>query len=103
MGVGGASATGVGEEVTRIAGTARVVASMRAGLSPQAACREAVEHIIRLRGDAIKDMQVGFLALGADGQIGAFSILPGFTYAVTRLSGATSVLPAESWIAAPPR
>ena len=39
-GVGGATSTGLGEEVTRIAGTARVVASMRAGLSPQAACEE---------------------------------------------------------------
>ncbi|WP_442681200.1 N(4)-(beta-N-acetylglucosaminyl)-L-asparaginase [Sphingomonas sp. ASY06-1R] len=95
-GVGAAASTGVGEEVTRIAGTARVVASMRAGLSPQAACREAVEHIARLRGDAVKGMQVGFLALGADGRIGAFALLPGFTYAVTRHSGAAQVLPSPS-------
>jgi N4-(beta-N-acetylglucosaminyl)-L-asparaginase len=95
-GVGAAASTGVGEEVTRIAGTARVVASIRAGLSPQAACREAVEHIARLRGDAIKGMQIGFLALGADGQIGAFALLPGFTYAATRHSGVTKVLPSSS-------
>jgi len=95
-GVGGATATGVGEEVTRIVGTARVVASMRAGLSPQAACREAVEHIARLRGAALKDAQVGFLALGADGRVGAFALLPGFTYAVTRFSGKTEVLPSAS-------
>lgn len=99
-GVGAAASTGVGEEVTRIAGTARVVASMRAGLSPQAACREAVEHIARLRGDAIKGMQVGFLALGQDGQVGAFALLPGFTYAVTRHSGTTVVLPSESLFSA---
>lgn len=92
--VGGATATGVGEEVTRIVGTARVVASMRAGLSPQAACREAVQHIARLRGDALKDVQVGFLALSANGQVGAFALLPGFTYAVTRHSGKTEVIPA---------
>ncbi len=95
-GVGGATATGLGEEVTRIAGTARVVASMRAGLSPEAACREAVEHIARLRGDAIKDTQVGFLALSADGRVGAFSLLPGFTYAVTRGTAPTEVRPAPS-------
>ncbi|WP_116089566.1 N(4)-(beta-N-acetylglucosaminyl)-L-asparaginase [Sphingomonas crusticola] len=100
-GVGAAASTGVGEEVTRIAGTARVVASMRAGLSPQAACREAVEHIARLRGEAIKGMQVGFLALGADGRIGAFALLPGFTYAVTRHSGAAEVLPSPSLLGAP--
>jgi len=99
-GVGAAASTGVGEEVTRIAGTARVVASMRAGLSPQAACREAVEHIARLRGDAIKGMQVGFLALARDGQVGAFALLPGFTYAVTRHSGAAVVLPSPSLLSA---
>lgn len=95
-GVGTAASTGVGEEVTRIAGTARVIASMRAGLSPQAACEEACRHIARLRGDAIKGMQVGFLALGARGEVGAYALLRGFTYAVTRHSGATEVLPAQS-------
>jgi N4-(beta-N-acetylglucosaminyl)-L-asparaginase len=95
-GVGAAASTGVGEEVTRIAGTARVVASMRAGLSPQAACEEAVKHIAQLRGDAIKGLQVGFLALGQDGRIGAYALLPGFTYAVTRHSGVSEVLPSAS-------
>jgi N4-(beta-N-acetylglucosaminyl)-L-asparaginase len=95
-GVGGATATGVGEEVTRIAGTARVVASMRAGMSPGAACREAVEHIARLRGDAVKDAQVGFLAVGRDGTVGAFALLPGFTYAVTSFDGKTELRPSPS-------
>lgn len=94
-GIGGAASTGVGEEVTRIVGTSRVVASMRAGLSPQAACREAVEYIARLRGDAIQGMQVGFLALSAAGEVGAYALMPGFTYAVTRLSGKTQLLPSD--------
>jgi N4-(beta-N-acetylglucosaminyl)-L-asparaginase len=98
-GVGAAASTGVGEEVTRIAGTARVVASMRAGMSPQAACEEAVKHIARLRGDAIKGMQVGFLALGARGEVGAYALLRGFTYAVTRHSGVSEVLPSASLFA----
>lgn len=95
-GVGAAASTGVGEEVIRIAGTARVVASMRAGMSPMAACREACEHIAHLRGDAIKGLQVGFLALSAAGEVGAFALMPGFTYAVTRHSGATEVSPSGS-------
>jgi N4-(beta-N-acetylglucosaminyl)-L-asparaginase len=99
--VGAAASTGVGEEVTRIAGTARVVASMRAGLSPQAACEEAVKHIAALRGDAIKGLQVGFLALGHDGRVGAYALLPGFTYAVTRHSGAAETLPAASLFGEP--
>lgn len=100
-GVGAAASTGVGEEVTRIAGTARVVASMRAGMSPQAACEEAVKHIAQLRGDAIKGLQVGFLALGQDGRVGAFAVLPGFTYAVTRHSGESVVLPSQSLFSQP--
>ena len=99
-GVGAAASTGVGEEVIRIAGTARVVGSMRAGMSPLAACREACAHIARLRGDAIKGLQVGFLALSAAGEVGAFALLPGFTYAVTRHSGAVEVLPSESLFSA---
>lgn len=95
-GVGAATSTGVGEEVIRIAGTARVVSSMRSGMSPLAACREAVEHVARLRGDGIKGEQVGFLALASNGAVGAFALQPGFTYAVTDSSGHTRVLPSAS-------
>ena len=95
-GVGAATATGVGEEVTRIAGSARVVSSLRAGLSPTDACREAVEHIVRLRGDAVADAQVGFLALDRHGRFGAFALQPGFTFAVTDRTGRTRVLPSAS-------
>jgi N4-(beta-N-acetylglucosaminyl)-L-asparaginase len=95
-GVGGATSTGVGEEVTRVAGSARVVASMRAGRSAQQACEEVVRHIAALRGDAIKGMQVGFLALNAKGELGAFCLLPGFTYAATDSRGTTTVHPAPS-------
>ncbi len=95
-GVGGATSTGVGEEVTRVAGSARVVASMRGGASPQQACEEVVRHIAHLRGDAIRGVQVGFLALDTKGNVGAFCLLPGFTYAVTDARGTTRVLKANS-------
>jgi N4-(beta-N-acetylglucosaminyl)-L-asparaginase len=98
--VGAAASTGVGEEVIRIAGTARVIASMRGGMGPKAACREACAHIAQLRGEAIRGLQVGFLALSAAGEVGAFALLRGFTYAVTRHSGAAEVLPAESLFSA---
>jgi N4-(beta-N-acetylglucosaminyl)-L-asparaginase len=95
-GVGGATSTGLGEEVTRTVGTARVVASMRHGMTPQAACEEAAKHIASLRGDAIKGVQVGFLAMDTAGRIGAFCLLPGFTYAVTDSAGRTRVEKAPS-------
>ena len=50
----------------------------------------------RLGGDAIRDLQVAFLALSADGQLVSFALLPGFTYAATRFSGKTEVLPSAS-------
>ncbi|WP_293872491.1 MULTISPECIES: N(4)-(beta-N-acetylglucosaminyl)-L-asparaginase [unclassified Sphingomonas] len=99
-GIGAATSTGLGEEVTRVSGTARVVASMRAGLSAQAACEEVVRHIARLRGDAIKGTQVGFLALSPKGEVGAFCLLPGFTYAVTDAAGVTVVKKGASLFAA---
>ena len=95
-GIGGATSTGLGEEVTRVAGSARVVASMRSGASPQKACEEVVRHIAHLRGDAIRGVQVGFLALDPKGNVGAFCLLPGFTYAVTDARGVTKVLKAAS-------
>jgi N4-(beta-N-acetylglucosaminyl)-L-asparaginase len=94
-GVGAATSTGVGEEVTRIAGTARVVASMRAGRSAQAACEEAVRHLSKMRGDAVRGKQVGFLAMSAAGEVGAFALMAGFTYAVTDATGSTRVVPAS--------
>lgn len=95
-GVGAATSTGVGEEVMRIAGSARVVHSMRTGLSPAAACREAVLHIRRIRGERLKDEQVGFLALDRAGRWGGFALQPGFTFAVTDAAGQTRVIKSDS-------
>jgi N4-(beta-N-acetylglucosaminyl)-L-asparaginase len=67
---------------------------MRAGRSPQEACEEAVRHLIRVRGEATRGEQVGFLALSASGEVGAFALMSGFTYAVTDRAGGTRVLPA---------
>ncbi|MFB2119599.1 N(4)-(beta-N-acetylglucosaminyl)-L-asparaginase [Parapedobacter sp. 2B3] len=80
--VGGATATGVGEEVIRTVGSFLVVELMRQGLSPRDACREAVERIIKKKPETAKEIQVGFLALNKQGEYGAFSLQKGFSYAV---------------------
>ncbi len=82
--VGGACATGMGEAVIRIAGSATVVELMRHGKSPQEACEEAVNRIIKKHND-IEGMQVGFLAMNKQGEIGAYSVYAGFNYAMTSL------------------
>lgn len=79
--VGGATSTGVGEEVIRTAGSFLVVELMRQGRSPHEACEEAVRRIVKKRPDGAKELQVGFLALRRDGAVGAHAIQKGFTFA----------------------
>ena len=45
--IGAACATGVGEEVMKTVGSFLIVELMRQGMSPDAACREAVERIVQ--------------------------------------------------------
>lgn len=85
--VGAATSTGVGEEVVRICGSHLVVEYMRQGISPELACKKAVERMIKLRGDKARSLQVGFLALNKKGQFGGWAIQKGFTYAVQTSAG----------------
>ncbi len=79
--VGAACATGLGEAVIRISGSAIVVELMRNGMSPNEACKEAVNRIIKKHKD-LTNMQVGFLALNKYGEAGGYSVYAGFNYAL---------------------
>ncbi|MFC5741111.1 N(4)-(beta-N-acetylglucosaminyl)-L-asparaginase [Dyella tabacisoli] len=94
--VGAATSTGVGEEVIRNAGSFLVVELMRQGRSPQEACHEAVMRIVKRRPHAAKDLQVGFLAMNRHGEVGAWAIQPGFSYAVCDAQRQDGLLPAKS-------
>lgn len=80
--VGAATATGQGEDVIRICGSHLVVELMRQGLSPEAACKKAVERIIKIKGAKAKDIQVGFIAINKQGEYGGYCIQKGFNFAV---------------------
>ncbi|GHE33493.1 N(4)-(beta-N-acetylglucosaminyl)-L-asparaginase [Sphingobacterium griseoflavum] len=80
--VGGATSTGVGEEVIRTVGSFLVVELMRQGYSPEAACKEAVARIVKKKPDTAREIQVGFLALNKKGEYGSYALQSGFTYAV---------------------
>jgi N4-(beta-N-acetylglucosaminyl)-L-asparaginase len=80
--VGACTATGQGEDVIRVAGSHSVVELMRQGLSPEAACKKVIERIVRIKKNNVKDIQVAFLALNKKGQVGAFAIHKGFSYAI---------------------
>lgn len=81
---GGAVATGHGEEVLRVAGASAAVEAMRHGRSAQAAAWSVVERIARVTPSDPDAIQIGVLALGPDGEIGAAGLQPGFNYVVTR-------------------
>jgi N4-(beta-N-acetylglucosaminyl)-L-asparaginase len=99
--VGAAVATGHGEEVIRIAGCHTVVELMRQGLTPDEACKKAVERIIsnaKRRKKPYNELQIGFLALNKKGVHGAYCLQKGFNYAIcsptinNQLTDAKSVL-----------
>lgn len=79
--VGAACATGVGEAVIRIAGSAIVVELMRNGKNPQEACEEAVNRIIAKHKN-LDNLQVGFIALDKNGNHGCYSVYKGFNMAL---------------------
>jgi len=95
--IGGATSTGVGEEVIRNVGSFLVVELMRQGYSPEAACREAVMRIIRKKPETAKNIQVGFLALNKKGEYGAFAIQKGFSFAVCNAEKNDLLIPGKSY------
>jgi N4-(beta-N-acetylglucosaminyl)-L-asparaginase len=94
--VGGATSTGVGEEVIRNVGSFLVVELMRHGMSPEDACREAVNRIIKKKPQTAKEIQVGFLAINKNGEYGAYALQSGFTFAVCNAEKQDLIVPGKS-------
>lgn len=79
--IGGACATGLGELVLRTLGSFLAVELMRQGMSPQEACEEVVNRIVK-KNPNYKEVQVGVLAVNKKGEIGAYAIQKGFNFAL---------------------
>ncbi|HEY9185467.1 MAG TPA: N(4)-(beta-N-acetylglucosaminyl)-L-asparaginase [Salegentibacter sp.] len=77
--VGGAVATGLGEEIMKNVSSFLIVELMRQGKSPQESCEIAMNRLIS-KNPNYKDFQVAFLALNKKGEVGSFCIHQGFTY-----------------------
>lgn len=92
--VGAATATGVGEEVIRIAGAHTIVEMMRFGYSPEEACKKAIERVMKRKGN--DKIQVGFLALNKNGEYGSYAITPDFEFAVYTEEGGSQLLKTKS-------
>jgi N4-(beta-N-acetylglucosaminyl)-L-asparaginase len=93
--VGGATATGTGELVMRTVGSFLVVELMRNGYSPQEACEEAVNRIVKGRFNKETD-QVGYIAINKKGETGAYCLKSGFSYAVYQ-NGENKLIDSKSY------
>ncbi len=92
--VGAATATGLGEAVIKKVGAFSIVEMMRQGMHPQSACKEAVRRLTQLQMK--EEFQVGYIAISKKGEIGAFSLRPGFEAACMTSDG-FHLLKAESY------
>ena len=81
--IGAVTSSGLGEEVVRICGSFLITELMRQGFSPEKACQEAINRIVKRDPEKAKTFQVGFIALSKKGEVGAFSIQKEFTYSIT--------------------
>jgi N4-(beta-N-acetylglucosaminyl)-L-asparaginase len=88
--VGAAGATGIGENVMRYCGSFLIVEFMRQGMTPQAACEEAVHRTARLDPRGYK-LDICFVALDKAGRYGAAASNQTFPFAVAT-SGWSKVL-----------
>lgn len=81
--VGGATATGLGEDLLKGCISYEIVRLMKEGLSPQAACEKAVfdleQQLIERRGEA-GDLSV--VAMNNKGEFGSATTIDGFSFAV---------------------
>ena len=76
--IGGAVATGMGEEVVKTVGSFLIVELMRNGMSPQKACEEAIRRIVS-KDNRYKDFQIAYVAMNKAGDVGSYCIHEGFT------------------------
>ncbi len=79
--IGGATATGLGEEVLKTVGSFLIVELMRNGRTPQEACEEAILRIVS-KNPNYKNFQVGYIAINKKGETGYYSIHKGFSASI---------------------
>ncbi len=96
--VGAATATGVGEEMIRIAGSHTAVELMRQGYTPQQACEEAVKRLVHKRGkEKARLLSVAFIAMNVQGETGTYSTTNDFEYTLTQPETEHKVFRAASY------
>ena len=85
--VGGAGATGIGENVMRYCASFMIVEAMRHGMSPQEACEATIARIVRKDSRNAEELAINFIAVNRQGDTGAAGTSQGFQYSVTSTEG----------------
>lgn len=80
--IGAAGATGLGELTMRYAGSFLVVEAMRRGATPDDACIEAIQRIIKGERKPASELSINFVAIDKWGRVGAAGTDAGFEFAV---------------------
>ena len=81
--VGGAGATGIGENVMRHCASFMIVEEMRHGASPQKAIENVIQRIVKKDPLDAEKLAINFVAINKKGETGAAGTSKGFDYAVT--------------------
>ena len=95
--IGGATSTGMGEAIIKAVGSHLVVELMRQGRTAQEACVAAVERVVK-KEPRYKELQVGFIALRKDGDVGGYAIHKGFNYALMTSADKNIMVDAKSYL-----
>lgn len=80
--VGAAAATGLGELVLKTLGSFLLVEEMRRGKHPQKAAEAVIRRLAQKYPKEAQENQVCYVAVDRKGRHGAFSLQPGFNYAL---------------------
>lgn len=93
--VGAAVATGQGEDIIRIAGANSTISYMQQGFSPEVACKKVLERLLKIKGTKAKDIQAAIIAISKNGEVGAYALQKGFSYAVCDGEGKNRLIEAK--------
>jgi len=80
--VGAAAATGLGEMVLKTLGCFLLVEEMRRGKHPMRAAEAVVRRLAQKYPKEARENQVGYVAIDKKGRYGAYSLQPGFNFAL---------------------
>lgn len=93
--VGAAVATGQGEDIIRVAGAHSTINFMQQGFSPEDACKKVLERLLKIKGNKAKDIQAAIIAISKTGEVGAYALQKGFSYAVCDGNGKNRLINAK--------